>query len=193
MSKGLKLTDILVTIVVALAFGLIYTLWGPFYELVKIAGFQLEQITYGMWFMASTVAYLLIRKPGVALLAELAAANMEFLFGGYWGVSTIVYGLLQGLAAELVFLAFRYKRFDIFTVSLAGIAAMIASLGVDWYYAYLPSLSAWNLTLYLVFRIIGCIVICGFFAYYLVKALEATGVTNLLRKASKEDYEALED
>jgi energy-coupling factor transport system permease protein len=193
MSKRLKLTDILVTIVIALVFGIIYKIWGPVYDLVKLTGFQLEQITYGMWFIASIVAYLLIRKAGVAVLAELAAANMEFLFGGEWGVATLVYGLLQGLGAELVFMAFRYKRFDILVASLAGISATVASLAVDWYYAYLTGLSAWNLTLYLSFRFIGSILICGVFAYYLVKALEATGVTNLLRPASKEDYDALDD
>jgi energy-coupling factor transport system permease protein len=193
MTKGLKLTDILVTIVIALVFGIIYKFWGPVYDLVSLAGFQLEQITYGMWFVAAIVAFLLIRKPGVALLAELAAANGEFLFGGEWGVATLVYGLLQGLAAEFIFMAFRYKRYDIFVASLAGIAATIASLGIDWYYAYIPDLSGWNLLLFLAFRFIGSVLICGVFAFYIVKALEATGVTNLLRPASKEDYDALND
>lgn len=76
-SKGLKLTDILVTIVIAVVFGLIYKIWGPAYDLMKPLGLHAEQLMYGMWFMAGTFAYLIIRKPGVAILAEVAAATVS--------------------------------------------------------------------------------------------------------------------
>jgi energy-coupling factor transport system substrate-specific component len=192
MSKGLKLTDILVTIVIALVFGIVYKLWGPVYDLVSVFGLQMEQLTYGMWFIAATVAFLIIRKPGVAVLAEVAAAHGEFVFGGEWGIATLVYGLVQGLLAEFVFMAFRYKRFDIFVVSLAAVASTVGSLVIDQYYGYIGDLAAWNLTLLLVFRFLGAILISGVFAYYIVKALESTGVTNLVRPASKEDYDAID-
>lgn len=39
-SKGLKLADILTTIVIAVVFGVIYKVWGPLYEVVKVFGFQ---------------------------------------------------------------------------------------------------------------------------------------------------------
>jgi energy-coupling factor transport system substrate-specific component len=41
------------------------------------------------------------------------------------------------------------------------------------------------------FRLIGSVIFTGFMAFGIAKALEATGVTNLLRPASKEDYDAL--
>lgn len=193
MNKGLKLTDILVTIIVALIFGIIYKVWGPLYGVVSTFGLQAEQLIYGMWFMAATVAYLIIRKPGVALLAEVAAAHGEFIFGGEWGVTTLIFGLGQGLAAELIFAAFRYKRFDVLVVSLAGIASAVASIGIDYYYGFIGDLAMWNLVLLVGFRLIGSIVIAGIFAYLIVQALEKTGVTNLVRPASKEDYRALEE
>jgi energy-coupling factor transport system substrate-specific component len=56
--KGLTLTDILVTIVIALVFGVVYKLWGPMYNIMKPFGFHLEQAIYGMWFIAATVAFL---------------------------------------------------------------------------------------------------------------------------------------
>ncbi len=192
MKKGLKLTDILVTIIIALIFGVIYKLWGPLYGVVSTLGLQVEQLLYGMWFIAATVAFLIIRKPGVAILAELAAANAEFLFGGQWGVSTLIYGLGQGLAAELIFAVFMYKRFDLFTVSLAAVASAIASFFIDYYYGYIGALALWNLLLLIGFRLIGSIIIAGIFAYFIVKALEKTQVTSLVRPASSKDYKALD-
>ncbi|MDP5274985.1 ECF transporter S component [Chengkuizengella axinellae] len=192
MSKGLKLTDILVTFVIAIVFGIVYQLWTPFYEFLGGLGLHIDQLSYGMWFIAATVAYLIIRKPGVALLAELAAASGSLILGSPYGVELLIYGFLQGLFAELVFFAVRYKRYDILVVSLAGAASAAASLLFDWYKGYIGDLEAWNLALMIGFRTISAIVICGVFAYFLVKALEATGVTNLVRPASKEDYDALD-
>jgi energy-coupling factor transport system substrate-specific component len=145
-----------------------------------------------MYFIASTVAYLIIRKPGVALLAEIGAASAELITGSEWGLSVLVSGIVQGLFAELVFAAFRYRNYSLGVAGLAGIAACIASFIMDLYYNYIDDLAAWNLTVMIVARVIGSFIICGVFAYYLVKALELTGVTNLLRPVSKADYDALE-
>ncbi|ARI78719.1 ECF transporter S component [Halobacillus mangrovi] len=191
MEKGLKLTDILVTIIIALIFGVIYKLWGPLYGVISTLGLHVEQLIYGMWFIAAIVAYLIIRKPGVALLAEVAAAQGEFIFGGEWGVATLIFGLGQGLAAELIFAAFRYKRFDMLAASLAGVASALASIGIDYFYGYIADLAIWNLLIMFGARLIGAVLISGIFAYLIVQALERTGVTSLVRPASKEDYKAL--
>jgi energy-coupling factor transport system substrate-specific component len=192
MQKGLKLTDILVTIVIAIVFGIVYKLWGPLYYAVKPFGLHVDQLIYGMWFIAATVAYLIIRKPGVALLAEIAASSGEFIMGSEWGLEVLLYGVVQGLFAELVFAAFRYKRFDIGVVSLAAASSTIGSLIMDFYKGYIEDLVLWNLILMIGARILGAVIIAGVFAHYLVKALEATGVTSLVRPASQKDYEDLD-
>jgi energy-coupling factor transport system permease protein len=191
-TKGLKLVDILTTIVISVVFGIIYKIWGPLYYFVKPFGFHVDQLIYGMWFIAASVAYLLIRKPGVALLAEIAASSGEFIMGSEWGLEVLIYGVVQGLLAEVVFAAFRYKRFDVLVVSLGAIGATIGSLVMDFYKGYIESLAPWNLALFLIARFIGAVVIAGVFAVSLVKALEKTGVTQMLRPASKEDYDALD-
>jgi energy-coupling factor transport system substrate-specific component len=191
-TKGLKLADILTTIVISIVFGIVYKLWGPFYYFVKPFGFHLDQLIYGMWFIAATVAFLIIRKPGVALLAEIAASSGEFIMGSEWGLEVLLYGVVQGLFAEVVFAAFRYKRFDLFVVSLAAISSTIGSLIMDFYKGYIEALAPWNLALFLIARFVGAIIISGVFASSLVKALEATGVTQMVRSASKEDYDALD-
>ncbi|UOQ42620.1 ECF transporter S component [Halobacillus salinarum] len=192
MTRGLKLTDILITIVISLIFGIIYKVWGPLYGIVSAAGLQLEQLIYGMWFIAAPVAYLLIRKPGVALLAEVAAAHGEFIFGGEWGVATLIFGLGQGLAAEVVFAAFRYRRYDLIIVSLAAAASALVSIFIDYYYSFLGELAVWNLFILIVARIAGSIGIAGVFSYYLVASLEKTGVASLVRPAGELDYESLD-
>lgn len=191
-TKGLRLADILTTIVISVVFGIVYKLWGPFYYFVKPFGLHIDQLIYGMWFIAATVAFLIIRKPGVALLAEIAASSGEFIMGSEWGLEVLLYGVVQGLFAEAAFAAFRYKRFDVFVVSLAAVGSTIGSLIMDFYKGYIEALAPWNLALFLLARFVGAVLISGVFASSLVKALEATGVTQMVRSASKEDYEHLD-
>jgi energy-coupling factor transport system substrate-specific component len=190
-ARGLKLTDILITIVIAVVFGVIYKIWGPMYDVMKPLGLQAEQLIYGMWFIAGTFAFLVIRKPGVALLAEVAAASVEAMFGGEWGVSTLVYGILQGLGAEIIFALFAYRNIKSGATVLASLGAGVLSLLVDWYYGYIDKLSVWNYCLFIGMRLLGSALIAGLFAYYLSAAVEKTGVLSLIRPASKKDYEQL--
>lgn len=192
MSKGLKLTDILVTIVIAIAFGIVYIVWGSLYYVVKPIGLHADQLIYGMWFIAATVAYLVIRKPGVALLAEIAAASGEFILGSPWGLTVLLYGVVQGLFAEAVFMLFRYKKYNVAVVVLAAIASCLGSVIMDFAYGEIGDLTAWNLTLFLVARFLGSILFAGVFVYYLVSALEMTGVTKLVRPLSSSDFDALD-
>lgn len=190
-AKGLKLTDILVTIVIAAVFGVIYRIWGPIYDSLKPIGLHVDQLSYGMWFMAATFAFLVIRKPGVALLAEVAAATIEALMGGTWGAATLAYGILQGLGAELIFALFLYRRANVGVMVLASFASAVLSLFIDKYYGYIDQLTFWNYCLFIGLRLAGSAIIAGVFAYYLAKALARTGVLNLVRPVSKKDYDAL--
>ncbi|MGV2939871.1 ECF transporter S component [Mesobacillus sp. LC4] len=191
MSKGLKLTDILVTVVISIAFGIIYKIWGPLYYALKPLGLHLDQFIYGMWFIAAIVAFLVIRKPGVALLAEVAASSGEFLMGSEFGLEVLIYGFVQGLFAELVLMAFGYKRSGVIVVSLASIAACAGSLMMDFYKGYIEDLAAWNLALLIAMRTAGSILFSGLLALGIAKALERTGVANILRPASQDDFDSL--
>jgi energy-coupling factor transport system permease protein len=192
VNKGLKLTDILVTVVISAVFGVVYKLWGPLYNAVKPFGLHLDQLIYGMWFIAAPVAYLIIRKPGVALLAEMAAASGELIMGSEWGLEVLLYGVVQGLFAELAFALFRYKRTDLAVLALAAAASTVGSLAMDFWKGYIGDLETWNLALFIVIRFAGAVLVAGWFADALVKALDATGVTRLVRTASREELDALE-
>lgn len=177
----LKLTDILVTTVIALVFGVIYKLWGPLYYAIRPLGMHLEQLIYGMWFIAAIVAYLLIRKPGVGLLAEVAAASGEFFMGSEWGLAVLLSGVAQGLAAELIFAVVGYRRYTVSVAIAAAVAATLGSLVLDSLQGYIGDLALWNLSLLVGFRLTGAIVIAGWMGHRLVTALEKTGVAELVR------------
>ena len=80
MSKGLKLSEILVTVLIAVVFAIIYNLWWFAYNVAQVAGVHIEQLTYGVWFMAAIVAYLIIPKPGIALIAEFCRRVKQLLW-----------------------------------------------------------------------------------------------------------------
>lgn len=191
-ARGLKLSDLLVTVLISVVLGVVYHFWSSVYSLLSPLFFQADELVYGMWFLASTLVFLLIRKPGVALIAEVAAAHVEILFGSEWGIQLLLYGVLQGLGAELVFAAFRYRKFSASVAALAGIGAAIGSIIPDFFYGYVQDYAPWLLTAKYIMRAISSVVICGYFAYGLVKAVEATGVTALLRPVDPKDYAALD-
>ncbi|WP_106769856.1 ECF transporter S component [Paenibacillus faecalis] len=191
--RGLRLSDILVTILISLVLGVVYHFWGSVYGLFKPLFFQADEMMYGMWFAASTLAFLLIRKPGVALIAELAAAHVEVLFGSGWGLSMLLYGFIQGLGAELVFAAFRYRNYTAWAAALAGAASAVGSMFVDIYMAYTDSYVLWMYLAKYSMRIASGAIIAGLLMFALAKALERTGVASLLRPASAKDYAALDD
>ncbi|AXV42712.1 ECF transporter S component [Staphylococcus warneri] len=191
MSKGLKLSEILVTVLISVIFAIIYNLWWLFYNVAQVAGLHLEQLTYGVWFMAAIVCYLIIPKPGIALLAEFAAGAGETIVMGKFDIPTIIYALLQGLACEIVFAIFKYQSRSVMVAMLAGLVTALISFPVDYFYGYLNEVAGWNLILFIVFRAISGIIIAGLLSYLLVKALDQTGVTKVFRPASKDDYDTL--
>lgn len=186
--KGLKFSDVLITIMVGVVFGIIMKFWDDLYSVVKPILPLGRQLLYGMWFMVAPFAYLLIRKKGVALLASLAAASLSAFIGH--GFEVLMYGLVQGLAAEFLFASFRYRRFDILVAGLAGMASCFGGFFLDLVYGY-ANLELWAITTKYGLRFISAFIFTGFFAYWIVSALEATGVTNLIRPVAKEDYDNL--
>lgn len=193
IKKGLRLSDILVTVLVSLVLGVVYHFWGSVYSLFKPLFLEADELLYGMWFAAATLAFLLIRKPGVALIAELAAAHVEVLFGSGWGINLLLYGVIQGLGAELVFAAFRYRKFTASAAALAGIASAAGSMFMDFYLSYAEDYALWMFAAKYGMRMLSGALIAGWLMYALAKALVRTGVTSLLSPASAKDYEALDD
>src|SRR3954469_21878031 len=134
-----RTVDIVVTAVLGVAFGVVFWAWNLLWAATGAAftAFPPAQaVMYGVWLMPAVLAPLVVRKPGAGLFAELVAAVVSALLGSAWGTTTIVYGILQGLAGDAGFAAFRYRRFGrpqaLLSAALAG--AMAAVLDILYYY-----------------------------------------------------------
>lgn len=176
--RAWRTVDIVVAAVLAVAFGVVFQAWSLLWNAVDPFATAFEPVTgvlVGVWVMAGVVGAMIIRKPGAALFVELVAATVSALLGSQWGASTIVYGLCQGLAVELVFLAFAYRRWGL-PVALLGGAAAGATAGVlDIVYYYAGWAAEWKAA-YLGFVVLSGVVLAGFLGWALVRALATTGV-----------------
>jgi energy-coupling factor transport system substrate-specific component len=130
---------------------------------------------YGVWLLPAVLVPLVIRRPGAALLGEGVAALASVLFGAQWGLLTLVYGLMQGGAAEVIFGLGLYRRWGLPTALLAGAAAGAAAVLLDLALFY-PDWAAGFQVLYAVLVIPSSAVIAGLGGWLLVRALARTGV-----------------
>jgi len=133
--------DILVVAVIGVAFGVVFAAWNVVWNVfapVSGATPLPNFLLYGMWLMPAVLAPLIVRKPGAAIFAEVVAAAVSmFMPGNVWSVDVLLSGILQGAAAEVVFLLFRYRNWSLPVLSLAAIASAAAAWLHDWalYYA----------------------------------------------------------
>jgi energy-coupling factor transport system permease protein len=172
-----RTVDIVVTAVLGVAFGIVFWAWGLLWAGLDAAftAFPPAQaVMYGVWLLPAVLAPLIVRKPGAALFAEFVAATVSALLGSSWGTLVIVYGLLQGLAGEAGFAAFRYRRFGwpqaLLAAALAGAMAAVLDL-VNYYPDWA---GGWKST-YLALVVVSTAVVAGIGAPALARALRASG------------------
>ncbi len=173
-----RTVDIVVASSMAAALGVVFWAWSHLWNSVQPAfvGFPPAQaFMYGVWLLPAVLGALVIRKPGAAIYTELVAAVVSALLGTAWGLSVIVYGLLQGAAAELVFAFLAYASWRITTAVAAGAAAGAAAALLDIVFYYPKWSGVWQLA-YAGLVSVSAAVIAGAGAYLLMQALAKTGV-----------------
>lgn len=176
--EGWRLVDVVVAAVLGVAFGAVFQGWNVLWAATAPAFAALpplQGLIYGVWLLPAVLVPLVVRRPGAALFGELVAASASALFGAPWGLLTIVYGLMQGGAAEIVFAAGLYRRWGLAAVVLAGAAAGGAAVLLDLALYYPAWEAAWQIA-YAAFVIPSAAVIAGAGAWLLVRSLARTGV-----------------
>lgn len=125
--------DLALLAVVGVICGVIFTATWTIYNVSEaIAGpVGARIISYGLWFIGAPLAASLLKKPLSAFLGEFLSALIETLIAPAGGITNVIYGCAQGLASELGYLIFRYKRWDIFSGAIAGALAGIPAVGLD--------------------------------------------------------------
>jgi energy-coupling factor transport system substrate-specific component len=134
--SGWRVVDIVVAAVIAVAFGVVFQAWNILWEATTFFSPPIRGAIYGVWMIPAVLVPLIVRRPGAALFGEAVAAAASMLFGAQWGLLTVVYGLAQGAAAELVFAFGLYRVWSLPTALGAGAAAGLAGALLDLAFFY---------------------------------------------------------
>jgi len=176
-----RVVDIVVASVIGVASGLIFLAWNVAYRgpsaLLEPLLPGLQGLLDGPWLFAGVLGALIIRKPGAAVYTELLAAAVSALtlVGNTWGaVLTLEAGLVQGLGAELVFLLFFYRRWNLPVAMLAGVGAALAG-GLNNLLLWYAGADATFVVVYLVSTSVSGALIAGALSWLLARGLAATG------------------
>jgi len=188
MTGQWRTVDIVLGAALAVAFGAVFQAWNLLWTAISPAFVglpPLQGFMYGVWLLPAVLVPLVIRRPGAALLGEGVAAIASALFGAPWGLLTIVYGLMQGGAAELVFAMGLYRRWGLPIALLAGAAAGAAAVLLD-LVVYYPDWAAGFQVLYAALVIPSAAIVAGLGGWLLVRALSRTGVLSAFPAAREQ-------
>lgn len=170
-----RTVDIVVVALLAVAFGVVFWAWGTYvWAWGSFLGPQTESLLTGVWLLPAVVCPLIVRKPGAALFGELVAAVVSALLGSYWGLDTLVSGLLQGAGAEIVFLVTMYRAWNPAVAILAAAGAGIGEAIHDLIVSY-PGIDYAGRAVIGAAEIISAVAIVGIGGWLLVRALRDTG------------------
>lgn len=174
-----RTVDLVTVTMLGVAFGVAYWGWAAAYTALSplfTAVPPLAGLLGGPWLIAGVVGGLVVRRPGAALLAELMAANVEFLLGNQWGVSTLIAGTLQGLGVEIVLALFMFRRFGPMVAALGAVLAATLETAYEYVaYDYATVFGTGGTIVYLASFALSGAVVAGVGGWLLVKGLARTG------------------
>ena len=167
-----------VVAVMAAAMGVAYWAWTLVYDVLKeplLKPLGIKRGLDGFWLLAPVFFGYMVRKPSIALFGSLVAAGVEGIIT-QWGMSALVYGLLQGLGAELVFMLFLYRKWNFSVLMLAASMAAIFSFGYDFFSQEQENLSVAFNTLQLLIFVVSSWIFAAGLSRFLGKRLLKTGL-----------------
>ncbi len=176
--RSITLQEWVTVAVMAAAMGVAYWAWTLVYDILKeplLKPTGLKRGLDGFWLLAPVFFGFLVRKPGVALFGSLVAAGVEGIIT-QWGMSALVYGLMQGLGAELVFAVFLYRKWNTSVLMLAASMAAVFSFGYDYFSQEQENLSLWFNAVQLLIFIVSSWIFAAWLSRFLGKRLLKTGL-----------------
>ncbi len=175
--KSITTFELVLTLVLGVALGVAFWGWTFVYDLakpfLKVSG--LSYLVAGFWILASVLVPNIVRKPGIALVASIMAAFVESLLT-HWGLMSVVWGLVQGLGAEIIFCLFAYRKWNLFVLMLASALSATFSYVLDYFIYDYQSLS-FNFNLLQVSTyIISALIFAGVLSFLLGRRLVRLGI-----------------
>ncbi|MFB9072060.1 ECF transporter S component [Citricoccus parietis] len=190
--RSWRVVDIVVAAVIAVASGVIFWAWNLAYAGLSpaFAAFPPSSaLVAGMWLFPAVLGGLIIRRPGAALFTELVAATVSALLGSQFGLTVLASGVVQGLGAELILLAFLYRRFTLPVALLAGlVTGIFGGINDAFIFNWFPEYTLdWKL-IYVGLVGVSGLVIAGLLSWLATRGLAATGALSALasRRAHQE-------
>jgi energy-coupling factor transport system permease protein len=170
--------EIVVGAVLAVAVGVVFWAWGLLWSSAfQAIPFPFSYALVGVWMVGGLLVPYVIRKPGAALLGELVAAFVSMAMGNQWGILTMASGLVQGVGAEAVFAAFRWKRFTGVALYAAAALAGAFSILLDTFvYSYYATYSWSSIGVAAILCVVSSVVLGGGLSHLLGSLLAQTGV-----------------
>lgn len=192
MIENWKLREVLVLSVLAVVFGVVYLLFLQLGNvLVGLFGMIGYDLIFGIWFIVSIISAYIIRKPGAAVLSETIAAIIEVMLGNAVGPRLILAGLIQGLGAEAVFAATKWKNYSKWVLIAAGMGSSITSFVWGYFLGGFSALSPGYVTAMFFVRLLSGALLAGLLGKYISDSLARTGALNsfpLGKEARKEKH-----
>ncbi len=184
--KSYSIYEIVFICVLSTVVGVAYWGWTFFHELtspfLKIIG--LKYLSSGFWLFIGLFLPFIIRKPLVAIGASIIAAGVSG-FITHWGIMALLWGLVQGLGAELAFFIFGYKKWDFKVLALAALLSASFSYSLDYfYYGYGELVMQLNLTQYISF-VLSALLLASYLSYTLARRLNRLHLLNRFLIAEK--------
>jgi energy-coupling factor transport system permease protein len=173
-----RVVDIVVASVVGVAAGVVFWAWGQAWvplstALTFLPG--LEGLLAGGWLFAGVLGGLIIRKPGAAVYTEIVAAVVSMAVGTQWGFTTLIWGVVQGIGAEIGFALFFYANWRLLGAMVSGALAGVAVGLLDTSFSSIAAYAVETRAIYFVAAVASGIVIAGILSWVIVRALAATG------------------
>lgn len=177
-----KLKEIILVAMICIVFGVVYL--GAVYLASFIATALTpaglsplgNEIVFGVWFMAATLAGYILQKPGVAIVAEVIASVIEVLMGNWFGPMVIVAGIIQGAGAEAVFAAYKYKKFDGKVMYLAAAGSCVTSFLWSFVRSGYGKFSIPFLVMLFIIRLVSSLLFSGFICKLIGDGLAKSGL-----------------
>jgi energy-coupling factor transport system substrate-specific component len=170
--------DIVIASVLGVASGVVFWAWGlawaPLSAALSFAP-GLAGLLAGGWLFAAVLGGIVIRKPGAAVFTELVAAMVSALLGTQWGFETLIWGLVEGLGAEIVFAIFLYRVWNLGVAVLAGMGAGLAVGLLDTNFTTYAAMDALFRTVYVVSAVVSGALLAGVLSWVAMRGLARAG------------------
>lgn len=132
MKKKFRLQDVILLAIVAIVFGAIFVGTDYLYNFLAVAiGPFSNEALFGLWIMAGPLSIYLVRVPGAAIIGEVLGAAAEVIFGGTFGASALISGIVQGIGSELGFTLCGYKNWGWPVLTTSAVTTTVVSFGYE--------------------------------------------------------------